>query len=82
MNLTESSPVVPLHNIYFTQHLLLIDIKLRLGRALAKQLPPTDVTATELQAAVRELALGLELARAAACRRKPIKAQLLFTLGM
>ena len=82
MNLTESSPVVPLHNIYFTQHLLLIDIKLRLGGALAKQLPPTDVTATELQAAVRELALGLELARTAACRRKPIEAQLLFTLGM
>ena len=82
MNLIESSPVMPLHNIYFTQHLLLIDIKLRIGRALAKQLPPTDVTVTELQAAVSELSLGLELARAAACRRKPIEAQLLFTLGM
>ena len=81
VNLVESSPVIPLHNIYFRQLLPLIDIKLRLGRALARQTAPTDNVPTKWQTAVRELELGLELARTAACLRKPVEAQLLFALG-
>lgn len=81
MNLVELSPVIPLHNIYFTQILPLIGTKLRLGRAMAKQTSPTDVIPTEWQTAIRELELGLELARSAACQRKPVEAQLLLTLG-
>ena len=72
---------MPVNNIYFTQLLPLIDIKLRIGRVLAKQTPPSDVIPAEWKAAVRELELGLELARIAACQRKPVEAQLLFTLG-
>ena len=81
MNLVDLSPVMPVNNIYFTQLLPLIDIKLRIGQVLAKQTPPTDVIPAEWKAAVRELELGLELARTAACQRKPVEAQLLFTLG-
>ena len=73
---------MPLHNIYFTQLLPLVDIKLRLGRAqLAIQTSPSDVTPTDWQTAVKELELGLQLARSAACQRKPVEALLLFTLG-
>jgi len=79
------SPVSPLHNIYFQQLQPLIDLKLRLGRALTKQITlserDSNVIPTEWQAAVKELELGLELARTAACQRKPVEAQLLFSLG-
>lgn len=79
------SPVSPLHNIYFQQLQLLIDLKLRLGRALTEQITLSErerkAIPTEWQAAVRELELGLELARTAACQRKPVQAQLLFSLG-
>jgi len=79
------SPVSPLHNIYFQQLQPLIDLKLRLGRALTKQITlserDTNVIPTEWQAAVRELELGLELARTAASQRKPVEAQLLVSLG-
>lgn len=83
----ETSPVRPLHNIYFRQLLPLIDLKLRIGRTLTKQTHlsehdrDSDVIPAEWQSAVRELELGLELARTAACQRKPIEAQLLLTLG-
>lgn len=82
MNLVEFCPVMPLHNIYFTQLLPLVDIKLRLGRAqLATQTSPSDVAPTDWQTAVKELELGLQLARSAACQRKPVEALLLSTLG-
>ncbi|XP_068714673.1 cilia- and flagella-associated protein 54-like isoform X3 [Montipora foliosa] len=81
VNLVESSPVLPLRNIYFPQLLPLIDIKLRLGRAFYKQIPPSDVIPTEWQAAVKELEMGLQLTRTSACQRKPVEAQMLFTLG-
>ena len=83
----ETSPVRPLHNIYFQQLLPLIDLKLRIGRALTTQTAlsaqerDSSVIQAEWQAAVRELELGLELARTAACQRKPVEAQLLLTLG-
>ena len=83
----ETSPVRPLHNIYFRQFLPLIDLKLRIGRTLTKQTHlsehdrDSNVIPAEWQTAVRELELGLELARTAACQRKPIEAQLLLTLG-
>lgn len=73
---------MPLGNLYVTQLLPLIDLKLRLGRALFKQVPPSVVIPTDWQAAVKELELGLQLARTVACQRKPIEAQMLFTLGM
>lgn len=79
------SPVSPLHNIYFQQLQPLIDLKLHVGRALTKQVTlterDTNVIPAEWQTAVRELELGLELARTAACQRKPVEAQLLLTLG-
>lgn len=79
------SPVSPLHNIYFQQLQPLIDLKLRLGRALTKQITLSErgsnVIPAEWQAPVRELELGLELARTTACQRRPVEAQLLFTLG-
>ena len=83
----ETSPVRPLHNIYFQQLLPLIDLKLRIGRALTTQTAlsaqerGSSVISAEWQTAVRELDLGLELARTAACQRKPVEAQLLLTLG-
>ena len=73
---------MPLGNLYVTQLLPLIDLKLRLGRALFKRVPPSAVIPTDWQAAVKELELGLQLARTVACQRKPIEAQMLFTLGM
>ncbi|XP_027049490.1 cilia- and flagella-associated protein 54-like [Pocillopora damicornis] len=87
VNLVETSPVRPLHNIYFRQLLPLIDLKLRIGRTLTKQTHlsehdrDSNVIPAEWQTAVRELELGLELARTAACQRKSIEAQLLLTLG-
>ena len=79
------SPVSPLHNIYFQQLQPLIDLKLRVGRALTKQvlLPERDLSVipVEWQTAVKELELGLDLARTAAYQRKPVEAQLLLTLG-
>ena len=79
------SPVNPLHNIYFQQLQPLIDLKLRVGRASTKLVTlserDSNVIPTEWQTAVRELELGLELARTAACQRKPVEAQLLLTLG-
>ncbi|XP_074609756.1 cilia- and flagella-associated protein 54-like isoform X1 [Acropora palmata] len=81
VNHAESCPVLPLGNLYVTQLLPLIDLKLRLGRALFKQVPPSAVIPTDWQAAVKELELGLQLARTVACQRKPIEAQMLFTLG-
>lgn len=82
VNLVEFCPVMPLHNIYFTQLLPLVDIKLRRGRAqLATQTSPSDIAPTDWQTAVKELELGLQLARSAACQRKPVEALLLSTLG-
>ena len=83
----ETSPVRPLHNIYLQQLLPLIDLKLRIGRslttqtALSAQERGSSVISAEWQTAVRELELGLELARTAAFQRKPVEAQLLLTLG-
>ena len=79
------SPVSPLHNIYFQQLQPLIDVKLRVGRALTKQVTLAErdlsVIPAEWQTAVKELELGLDLARTAAYQRKPVEAQLLLTLG-
>ncbi|PFX16137.1 Uncharacterized protein C12orf55-like [Stylophora pistillata] len=74
-------------NYLLDQLLPLIDLKLRIGRTLIKQTHRSEhnrdsnVIPADWQIAFRELELGLELARTAACQRKPVEAQLLLTLG-
>ena len=64
MNLVDISPISPLHNIYLQTLLPLIDLKLRVGRALTEHVTlserDSNVIPTEWQTAVRELELGNE----------------------
>jgi len=80
---TTKSPVLPLKDIYVKQIGLLVELKLRLGRGLARgTLDQNGNTSRSFTDAVRELELGLALMRSAAFQRKPIEAQLLFSLGI
>ncbi|XP_032221437.2 cilia- and flagella-associated protein 54 isoform X1 [Nematostella vectensis] len=82
IDLVTSSPVLPLKNLYLSQLPHIVDIKLRLGRALARN--AVDLNANVAPAwgeSVRELELGLGLARGIAYQRQSVEAQLLFSIG-
>ena len=78
ISLSEMAPPQPVQNIYLPQLVHLVEIKLRLGRTLAREINQTAPSWTK---ALRELERGLELTRTAACQRRPLEAQLLFSLG-
>ena len=78
INMSQLTPVQPLTNIYLAQLEPLTEIKLRLGRTLARKPHPGTPRWPE---ALRALEQGLELAKVASVSRKPLEAHLLFSLG-
>ena len=80
IDVMQMAPVQPSQNIYLHHLQYLAQIKLRLG-LVNSHAATEDRAEPQWRDAVKELELGLELTRTAACQQQALEAQLLINIG-